>query len=275
VEKEVLKVLTYFAYFSYPPTEKEVYTYVGVKTSHLLLKETLNTLFKKRKIIQKGTRYTLGGYGIFFKINAKRSLISQAKMQFAYTFIAQLRKISCIRLIGISGSLSMRNAKVSDDIDLFIIASLNKLWTARFLALICAQLMGVRRKRNDHNIQDKICMNLFFEESELTLPVYKRNRFTAHEVIQMVPLVNKDKTYERFLFENQWVKTYFPQIRIADRIFRSKKIKKDGISLVEKLLKIVQINIIKRHQTSELILQKQLWFFPQDVQKKLEKRKII
>lgn len=275
MRKEVLKVFHYFAYFSYPPTEKEVYTYVGVKITHANLKQTLKSLVKSKKILENEGRYTLGGYGIFFKSNIKRRLTSQAKMKSAEEFISKLETIPFIKLVGISGSLSMLNAKDSDDIDLFIITSQNQLWTARFISILVAQLLGVRRKRTDTRIQDKICMNLFFEETELTLPIFKQNRFTAHEVMQMKPILNKNKTYEKFLSSNIWITSYFPNIRIADTKNKRNMLKREDVGDVEAILKTVQKYLIKRHQTTELILQKQLWFFPQDVQKKLEKRQII
>jgi hypothetical protein len=118
-------------------------------------------------------------------------------------------------------------------------------------------------------------MNLFFEETDFTIPLFKQNLFTAHEVLQMKPVLNQNKTYEKFLQANRWISSYFPNNRFLNTKKVNIQIKKSNEGLTEMVLKKLQIYLIKRHQTTELILQKQLWFFPQDVQKKLEKKKII
>lgn len=201
-----------------------------------------------------------------------------------------------IRLVGLSGSISMMNAKEDDDIDLFIITAKNRLFTGRFVALVLAQLLGLRRHRQLAKLDtvNKICLNLFFDESNLKVPKFKQTEFVGHEVLQMKPIINKDQTYEKFLNANEWVFKLFPNAihtisKIKDQ--RSKtnsKFKtlsfKLGFNiltlifellggLLERLLKSFQLTFINRHRTTEIITSSQLWFHPDDFEKKIKKLK--
>jgi len=52
----------------------------------------------------------------------------------------------------------------------------------------------------------------------LAWPPDNRNIYTAHEIAQIIPLVDKDNFYRRFIKENRWVLGYWPQaLKISDR----------------------------------------------------------
>ena len=53
-----------------------------------------------------------------------------------------------------------------------------------------------------------ICLNLWLDESALEIPVDQRNLYTAHELAQMKPRVNKDGTYEKMMWANRWGKIF-------------------------------------------------------------------
>lgn len=57
-----------------------------------------------------------------------------------------------ILLIGLCNSRAMGEADENSDIDLFIIAKKENLWTVRFIVTILTSILGVRR-RNTHGLQ--------------------------------------------------------------------------------------------------------------------------
>ena len=68
MEREIIKVVRYFARFEYPPTELEIYTFISLRISKVLLKKRLDILIKEKKLIQgqiKGIFY----YGLVGKKN--------------------------------------------------------------------------------------------------------------------------------------------------------------------------------------------------------------
>jgi len=275
---KIQKTAQYFSVFDYVPTIDEIRKFYPQKISQYTLGEYC---IKRSKIKDQISK--------FEKERQRRKLISEQKINKIKTYVNFLQKLPQIKLIGLSGTVAMNNAKVSDDIDLFIITASNRLWTGRLIATLLALMMGIKRPRRIKSYQssiisyqDKICLNLFFDEKDLSIPKYKRTEYVAHEVLQMKPLVNKDGVYEWFLKANEWVFGLFPNAVIKSKIKdqRSKpqiKVQKcfcrriiNLISLgIELLVKKLQLIIISRHRTSEIITDTQLWFFPEDFEKKM------
>ncbi len=291
MEQNLKKVLKYFSFFAYNPTLDEVYTFFPIKIS------------------KKSLKYTPSQYSVGKKI-------SKGKLEsWPYrSYIKLLSLFPQIKLVGLSGSISMMNAKEDDDIDLFIITAENRLFTGRFIALTLAQLFRLRRSRkaryqkffdgkpqtaknlvsslSQNNHKDKICLNLFFDGSNLKVPKFKQTEFVGHEVLQMKPVINKGNIYERFLEANLWVQAIFPnsywiiskvksqksKIQVkSQKYFKNFKLLTltSNFSLltfnfIESILKNLQLTLINRHRTTEIITNSQLWFHPDDFGKKIK-----
>ena len=312
MEDEVLKTIWYFSFFDYPPNFEEIHTFLGKKATKKKVEKVLGDLerqkkIKKEKDFKKVTRYmlqvtskdTVGEYGKKLKIkNEKikiekyneRYLFSQKKLETwrVRLYLKILSFFPQIKLIGFSGSLAMMNADKDDDIDLFIITAKNRLFTGRFVAIILAKILGIHRfynKRYKLHVtcyQDKVCLNLFFDESDLAVPDFKRNEYVAHEILQMKPIVNKDSVYERFLAANSWVFEIFPNAKeVLSRKYKVLSIKKKKslntcylilntfFNKIEQSLKVFQLHLINRHRTTEIITSTQLWFHPNDFYKRI------
>ncbi|MCX7881369.1 MAG: nucleotidyltransferase domain-containing protein [Patescibacteria group bacterium] len=370
MKKEILKVIKYFLFFNYHPTFKEIYTFLPKKTSKKSLKIVLLSLELKKKIkkiknryflIKEDKKYTLGEYSIkmentkfksqnyskfknqnynFYNFRSKFD-ISQKKLQ-NWRFRLYIKLLSFfpqIKLVGLSGSIAMMNAKEDDDIDLFIITAKNRLFTGRFIAIILAELLGLRRKRNfqvdfvnnfkslmpcfslkrntlqkitgslksskqvsslfqrgsafvtpDKFNKDKVCLNLFFDEGNLMVPDFKKNKYVAHEVLQMKPIVNKNQTYEKFLQTNRWVFRLFPNAKENSKLktqnskpqLKTQNYIKNFkfltaifnfgfliFNYIELILKKMQMSIINRRRTNEITTDTQLWLQKEDFFKKL------
>lgn len=282
IEKNVILTIHYFTFFKYTPNFEEIHKFHPQKTTKKALQNALNQLISQGRIVAGegclGIKtYTPRGYNKLFVENAKRAVISSQKIKSIDRYCELLKKFSQIKFIGISGSVGVLNAKQADDIDIFVITSQNRLWTGRFISLIIASLLGRRRKRAESHVNDKICLNLFFQENNLKISGQKRSYFVAHEVLQMKPSVDKAQTFRRFLKANSWVFDYYPNAsphvpRLQQSSYSPRNRKETGIgNLVEALLKKCQLFLINRHKTKELILPGQLWFFPDDYEPKVRK----
>jgi len=281
MEKAVLATLKYFKIFDYPTSFEEIYFYLQKKTSKIRLQQVLVSLIKKKYLIynESQAKYTVGEYSIKQKSKSKsqiskmliRQSISKNKIKKIQLYIKLLSFFPQIRLIGLSGSLAMLNAKKSDDIDLFIITDFQRLWTGRFACLLIAQLLGIRRSRLSNQAKDKVCLNLFFDNNNLVISKKKQTVYVAHEVLQMKPLVNKELIHERFLKANSWVYTVFPNYpKIKTKKYNAKRDKHSFLGdYVELIVKKLQFFIIKKHKTKEIITKYQLWFFPEDFENKI------
>lgn len=122
-----------------------------------------------------------------------------------------LSQIPFVLFVGISGSLAMNNAKHSSDIDLFIITKKDTLWITRLcsLALLYIKRFQLRSAHNK-NEQNKICLNLWIDQSALTMPDMPQNAYTAHEIAQVVPLYHKMGSYSQWILKNKWISGYWP-----------------------------------------------------------------
>ncbi len=139
-----------------------------------------------------------------------RLATTQQKLRIAHQAVQFLRLIPTIRCVAVTGSLAMNNAKPHDDIDLMIITQTRTLWLTRLIVTPILRLMFKSRlpqhpPTTGHN---SLCLNLWLDTSALVVPFSKRSLYTAHEVLQVKPLLDRQSTYQRFLKANPWVRLY-------------------------------------------------------------------
>lgn len=282
IQDNIIQTILYFSYFSYQPDLDEIHCFLRQKILKGQLKRVLVDLEHQKivtaKIIREGSVskkvYTLGEYTIQIKKINIRIKNSIQKIKKIYNFIKLISLFPQIQLVGLTGTVSMLNARKKDDIDVFVITAKNRLYTGRFICIILSSLLRLRRKFGDKNARDKVCLNLFFDLNDLVIIKEKQTEYVAHEVLQMKPLVNKNLTYERFLDANKWVFELFPNTRVS---LKNKKEPQQSVfhkvsDIIELLLKSIQLLLINKHKTTEIITDSQLWFFPDDFEKKLLKK---
>ncbi len=292
MDKDIYKTLRYFHFFEYAPTFDELYLYTERKMTQERLRKKLSELIKQKTIkinrLNNLNRYTLGGYSREYIHIRKRQFYSKQKIKKIKTYLRILSFFPQIEFVGISGSVAMLDADKTDDIDLMVISTPHRMWTARFVALLTAKILGIARGRTEKRGQydSKICLNLFFDGSNVRLPVKKRTLYGAHEVLQMKPVIDKSNAYSRFLRANLWVLKIFPNAKgnrefqitnseqakqLSKRTVNAKSTRSNFLSdCAESVLKKVQLSVIHRHQTTERITDTQLWFHPDDIEKRLD-----
>lgn len=276
MHKEIREVLNYFAFFSYPPKEDEIYTFLSIKAEKGHFCGRLKLLVIQKKLVKKTIngedRYTLPEHVEFYKIYKSRVKESERKVKKVKLYFKMLSLIPAVKFAGFSGSIALNNADTQSDIDLFIITSANWMWTARFFSIVLAHIFNLR----DEKLPHRVCLNLFFDEQQLEVPKCKRNKYVAHEILQMKTIFNKRNTYRCFLGENKWVAEYFPNATAdAESSAKTSTLRPWNNLLtngLEVVLKKIQLNIILRRLREEKITKNQLWLFTEDFEKKLPKK---
>ena len=265
VKTSVLATLSYFDLFSYPLSEEEVFFWLSAKAGRQEVKKALEELRKAGKISLKD------GFYFFPQKNSVEQRKKQegeavGKIKKAQKAARLLGLLPGILLVGLTGNLAMKAAKKEDDIDFLIITRSGWLWRSRFLAVIFLELLGWRRRPNQKEVRDKICLNLFLEEGHLALKKERHDLYTAHEILQMKPLVDKADAYQRFLQANFWAASFLPQAWGEKKVKskEGKEVTAVSSSIVEKILAGLQLKRISAHQGREEILPGQLFFHPQD-----------
>ena len=208
------------------------------------------------------------------KINSqtkkKRRATSLKKLKIARRAAKVLETIPTIKMIAVTGSLAMLNAREESDIDLMIITAKDTLWTTRIIASLLLTVSELRlRRAGDKDEKDKLCLNIWLDEGDLKWR--KKNIFTAHEICQIVPLVNKNKIYEKFLWENNWVLDYWPKAVEIKRLNIKNQNDKSKFKIIEKLVFWIQYQYMKPKITRETVTPSRALFHPIDWSARLEK----
>lgn len=265
-QQPLLRAILYADIFNYALSRKELLKYaVGKCTT-----QTLNTFISNPPsvIYEKDGYYCLKESKVNIILRKKREKISKEKLEKAKTISTLLTLIPSVKFIGVSGAVAVNNAEMDDDIDLFIITGKNAIWKTRLIVTLVVKLLGKKRSKNEKNTHDKICLNMFMQESSLAFNKQRRDLYTAHEIIQLVPLIDKQKTYATFLKENEWVKKFLPQAVSAIEIQTEKPREKTNLSFSEKIAKKMQLWYMRNARTKEEVGDDLLAFHPLDYRNK-------
>ncbi len=282
----ILTTLLYSDIFDFPLTKRELWLYL---CGHSLLSKpdferALPTL--PSFIRQQDGYFFLCNRGDLVALRKQREKESSFKLRLASQIARFIFSIPTILLIGVSGSVAMKNSRKDDDIDFFIIVRKNTLWLTRLLVVFLLMVTGKLRRRDESGRANTFCINMFMDEQSLSLSSTRRNLYTAHEVVRMVPLYERDHIYKRFLIANKWVGRYLPN-SLDTKILRYKDTKREGkkslnilisqyLNLLEPLAKAVQLWYMRGHRTTEEISDTLLAFHPHDFRPRvlhaLEKR---
>jgi D-beta-D-heptose 7-phosphate kinase/D-beta-D-heptose 1-phosphate adenosyltransferase len=191
-----------------------------------------------------------------------REKISKEKLKIAKRASKLIGKLPTVKMVGVTGSLAMMNADENSDIDLMIITKNGSLWTTRLLVYGLLKINGFDLRKAGSSIEkNKLCLNMWLDERDLKIK--KRNIYSAHEIAQIRLLLNKNKTYERLLSENEWVLKYWPN---AVRIMKVSENNDSGLSfgILEKLAFWLQYRKMRNKITREVVTSTRAFFHPFD-----------
>ncbi len=193
LDRAVRKTVSYANYFHFPLREDEVHHWLISSKRvgrHLIKTSPLST--QENDFRHRATS------------------VSETKLNRVLVLHNFFKFFPTIKLVAVTGSVAVKNAKLGDDIDLMIVTADHTLWITRLLFLIFLPLKYPRRLPSYGYQQstDLLCPNLWLEIRSLSVEKTKRNLFTAHEVLQATPVFDRDNTYRLFVISNSWVKRY-------------------------------------------------------------------
>lgn len=271
-----IAALSYADIFDYPLMENELRLWTPFvkrpRRSGALRK------FVYRMTTGGDTYYSLRPTKRLIAIRNKRAAWSIDKWTRARRVANLLKYIPSIRLVGVTGGLTRANARVQDDIDFLIITAPKTLWVTRALSTVTFDLLRLRRRPGDTQFRNLICLNMFMSEDGLSVPRSERDLFTAHEVLLMTPLWERDGAYTKFLRANKWVKKFLPNAwgekcrmpNVECRMkSRNKKENLFGIwhlafCILEPVAQFIQLRYMNRRRSTEIVTDKVIRFHPRD-----------
>ncbi|MDO8657695.1 MAG: hypothetical protein Q7K55_03070 [Candidatus Levybacteria bacterium] len=303
VKKAILQTLAYGDIFDYPLTKEEIWKFLissekikkknfeealeilSLRDKHNLSKQSFNSnriaassrssgLLAMTDQDGQSNLYHLPKRSEIISKRIKREKESWKKLEIACKIASILSVIPTIYLIGISGGVSMRNSDKNDDIDLFVVTKKNTLWVTRITLLIFLEVLGYRRKRTDKKVADKICLNMLLDKDAIKMPKERQDLYSAHEVVQMLPVFVRNDMYRKFINANKdWVKRFLPNAINRGKTINITQERKNfllsvflspvlHLLVVNYLAKQLQLWFIRKHQTTEFVKDNFLAFHP-------------
>jgi hypothetical protein len=201
LRRAILAELIYADLFDHALTRAEIHRYlIGHAASAAEVTAMLDEAVERGfDIGQTEDRFHLRGRTQLANVRRERLAASAELWPVAQRYGAWIARLPLVRMVGVTGALAMNNARPDDDIDLFILSQPGRLWLSRLLVLGVVKLAA----RQGY----VLCPNFFLSTDHLRLS--ERNLFTAHEVVQMIPL-ERNRWYEAFIDANGWVTDFLP-----------------------------------------------------------------
>ena len=236
-EKQIIATIAYYDELDYPLTVFEIGKHLTViieqdnsEQQKLSLADVTNILDNKelKNYIEEyqGFYFLKGRKGLVEK-RLRRNKIASLKIKKLRKIVWLLRFIPFIRMIGITGRLSMKNTRNDSDWDLFVVLKKGKIWTGRTLLTVFVHLIG--KRRHGEKIKDRICLNYFITDESLKINISERsfevNLFSAGEYSFMIPLFGF-KAFRKFQIRNSWIKDFKPNYELSG--IRSIRMVSDG-----------------------------------------------
>lgn len=259
----ILRTLAYRSVFSYPVTLYQVYCFLisREKIEFKEFKQVLEKLVREGVVNQKGFYYFIGNSNLKKRISGEAAAIRLLKH--ASKTLKFFGLLPGVRMIAVTGAVAAGNTFEQDDIDILVVTSANSLWTTRFFVVSLLKILRLYRKDGDES--GKICPNIFVSDDNLIWP--DKNLFVAHDILMMVPIVDKSGCYAKFLAKNKWVTKFFsnccPYTPFAEKpsyVYWNP---------FEKILRAVQLAYMKKRVTNEVVEPKLAHFRRDDHSKKI------
>jgi predicted nucleotidyltransferase len=256
-EDEAASII-YHDIFDYPLSSAELIKWVAGKKVDISIDET--TLF----VYKKGLFYLAGREGLVLR-RTMRKRASKKKLEIAKAASRLLSKIPTVKAACITGALAMGNADEDSDIDLMVITKKGTLWVTRLISLLALKMFGFDVRRfGQKNEKDKLCLNIWLDETSLAWVKERRSIYSAHEISQVKPLVNKDGTFDRFLQENSWIKDYWPNAAQTRGEAGKVDPRTSFFTLFENIARKFQFKYMEGKRTREVVTKKRALFHPVD-----------
>lgn len=206
LSRDILIAIVYADVFDFALTHDELYRrVVHSRTDPEAVRRSLRVLASS-VVYDTGKYVCLRGREHLVNARAEKAARAERLWKEAHQFGGWFRYVPFVRAVAVSGSLAVGNAGRTCDVDLFCITAERRLWISRLFIVPLSKLTRYAR----HRFPAYLCPNYILDEASLALR--DRNLFTAHEVIQAVPLWGRS-AYEAFRSANGWTAELLPNAR--------------------------------------------------------------
>ncbi|MBT3690470.1 hypothetical protein HOE31_01795 [bacterium] len=255
LSESILKTIIYYDFFNYPLTLIEIHKYLILDANRANLSEIGECIANLDKIECSQGFYFLRGRESIIETRKLRYRLSLTKLKKAKIVIRFLTFVPWVKAVFIGSSLGYLNAKDTSDIDLLIITTENRIWSARFFSAGFLKLLNLRPKPN--KTKDKFCLSYFITENNLNLENTKVNNDDIHLkylLLNYLPIYSENGLWEKFIEENKWLKNnlanHYSNVLVENYVLKLRWLKLKKFfrfihrNYAENILRFIQIKIM-------------------------------
>jgi hypothetical protein len=248
-------------------SEDEIYELCNVYASRKEIKNILVNLLDERLLRYIDFGYVSEPQRYFF--DEEKQMPSQVKINMLKGPLDAIFSIPFVVFIGISGSCTYFKSMKKSDVDIFVVTKANTLFITRLLVYFIGTISRTIRTRNSVKVSNKICPNVFIEESQIDLPYPKQNIFVARELSRLKTYRSKKNYFLDFylLHNSDMMHRYLPNYGFQKKVSLSSQKKEEigtnyFLSLLNKILGFAQLWQMRKSITNEIVGWKGLWLHP-------------
>ncbi len=224
----VVKTVAYADIFDYPLTVDEIQRYlIGLAVSRdRVLRVLEDDAATQGHLTHIEEYYVMSGRDQIAATRRHREQLSGRFWARAVRYGRLISSVPFVRMVAVTGELAMDNVREDSDIDFFIVTEHHRVWLCRLFVVGIVKAAGL--------LGDVLCPNYLLSERMLSLS--EHNLYTAHEVVQMVPISGLD-VYARFRQANRWVYDFLPNSIASQRILRARPHSRPARAIAEAFLR--------------------------------------
>jgi hypothetical protein len=198
----ILCTVAYADVFDYPLTSSQIHRYlIGIATSPDSINRALRADgWARERLEHRAGYYTLPGRDNLVDLRQERVQVATRMWPEAVRHARAIARLPFVRLVALTGALTMNNVDPGDDFDFLIVTEVGRLWLTR------AIIIGIIVKPASRH-GSEVCPNYLLAEHALEFR--DRNLYVAHELSQMIPLAGFD-LYRELREKNLWTRRFLP-----------------------------------------------------------------
>ena len=213
LSKFILATVVYYDTLEYPLTAFEIWKHLLIpdgssplpRTSLAAIEQSLEGLKQDARLVSQDGFWVLPDRVVLIQSRIQREKQAVQKLKRAAALIRWCAWIPYVRMIALTGSLSMKQGDRMSDWDFLVVLKGGAIWTGRFFLTAWLTLLGSRR--HDGRIVNRACLNCYLTDTSLEVPL--RDVFSSHEYRFLYPVIGRD-VFRSFELANRWIVRYRP-----------------------------------------------------------------
>ena len=201
LSQAIRATVAYADVFDFPLDRIEIHRdLIRIAASPADVDSAIDALLEAQLLVADGPFVGLPGRSGLAALRCERHQNSAQLWPLARRYGRLIGAIPFVRMVAVTGSLAADNPDAAADLDYLIVTAPGRLWTARALTIGLVRLARRAGRR--------VCPNYLLSTRALALE--HDDLYTAHELVQAIPITGAEIYYTRLRLANRWLDRWLP-----------------------------------------------------------------